>query len=99
MINRRNLQVLMTEIYKIVNSVAPPIMNSLLEFRNNKYNIPKFQVLSTDIKRLVNYGIEKVTYRAPSLGQNYHLNINVQLPLRNLQRKSRNGNVAHVPAN
>ena len=27
-----NLQVLMTEIYKIVNGITPPIMNSLLEF-------------------------------------------------------------------
>ena len=31
-IHQRNLQVLMTEIYKIVNGVAPPIMNSLFEF-------------------------------------------------------------------
>ena len=28
-IHQRNLQVLMTVIYKIVNSIAPPIMNSL----------------------------------------------------------------------
>ena len=31
-IHQRNLQVLMTEIYKIVNGVAPPIINSLFEF-------------------------------------------------------------------
>ena len=31
-------------------------------------------------------------------GQNYHLNINLQLPLRNLKWKLRNGNVTHVPA-
>ena len=39
MIHLRNLQVLMTEIYKIVNGVSLPIMNSLFEFQNNKYNI------------------------------------------------------------
>ena len=66
-IHQRNLQVLMTEIYKIVNGVAPPIMNSLFEFRNNEYNIRSFQVLSTEFRRTVNYGIEKITYRAPSL--------------------------------
>ena len=46
-IHEKNIQVLMTEIYKIVNGVAPPIMNSLFEFRNDKYNIRNFQVLST----------------------------------------------------
>ena len=68
-IYQRNLQVLMTEIYKIANGVAPPIMNSLslFEFRSNKYNIRNFQVLPTDFRRTVNYGIETITYRAPSL--------------------------------
>ena len=66
-IHQRNLQVLMTEIYKIVNGVAPPIMNSLFEFRSNEYNIRNFEVLSTDFRRTVNYGIELVTYRAPFL--------------------------------
>ena len=49
-IHQRNLQVLMTEIYKIVNGVAPRIMNSLFEFRSNEYNIRNFQVLSTDFR-------------------------------------------------
>ena len=55
------------EIYKIVNGVAPPIMNYLFEFRSNEYTIRNFQVLSTDFRRTVNYGIETITYRAPSL--------------------------------
>ena len=42
-IHQRNLQVLMTEIFKIVNGVAPPIMNSLFEFRSNEYNFRNFQ--------------------------------------------------------
>ena len=65
-IHQRILQVLMTEIYKIVNGVAPRIMNSLFEFRSNEYNIRNFQVLSTDLRRTVKYGIETMTYRAPS---------------------------------
>ena len=31
-------------------------------------------------------------------GQNYHHNINLQLPLKNLKRKLRNEYVIHVPA-
>ena len=42
-------------------------MSSLCEFRSNEYNIRNFQVLSTDFRRTVNYGIETITYRAPSL--------------------------------
>ena len=66
-IHQRNLQVLMTEIYDIVNGVAPTIMNSFLEFRSKKYNIRHFQVLSTDFRRTVKYGIETITYRVLSL--------------------------------
>ena len=66
-IHQRNLQVLMIEIYKIVHGVTPPIMKSLFEFRSNEYNIRNFQVLSTDFRRTVNYGIETITCRAPSL--------------------------------
>ena len=39
---------------------------SLFEFRSNEYNIRNFQVLSTDLRRTVKYGIETMTYRAPS---------------------------------
>ena len=46
-IHQRNLQVLMTEIYKIINGVATPIINSLFAFRSNEYNTRNFQVLST----------------------------------------------------
>ena len=45
----------MTEIYKIVNGVVPPIMDPLFEFRSNEYNIGNFQVLSSNFRRTVNY--------------------------------------------
>ena len=66
-IHQRNLQVSIKEIYKIINGVTPPIMNSLFEFGRKKYNTRSFQVHSTDFRRTVNYGIETITYRAPSL--------------------------------
>ena len=62
-IHQRNLQVLMTEIYKIVNGIAPPIMNSLFMFRLNQHNLRNFQELLTEKRTTVNYGLE--TYRAP----------------------------------
>ena len=58
----------MMEIYKIVNSVAASVMNSLFEFRINKDNIRSFQVLSTDVIKTVNYGIEPTTYTYVYIG-------------------------------
>ena len=55
----------MTEIYKTVNGIAPPIMNSLFTFRLNQHNLKNFQELSTENRNTVNYGLETVTYRAP----------------------------------
>ena len=48
-IHQRNLQVLMTEIYKIIIDIAPPIMSSLFEIRENTHKIRYFQVLSSKL--------------------------------------------------
>ena len=66
-IHQRNLQVLMTEIYKIVNGIALPIMNSLFTFHLNQPNLSNFQELLTEKRNTVNYGLETVAYRAPVL--------------------------------
>ena len=69
-IYQRNLQfqVLMTEIYKIINHIAPRIMSSLFGIRENTQNKRYFQVLSNESTRTANYGLETVGYRAPFLG-------------------------------
>ena len=54
----------MTEIYKIVNGIAPPITNSLFTFRLNQQDLRNFQELLTEKRNSVNYGLETVTYRA-----------------------------------
>ena len=61
-IHQRNLQVLMTEIYKIVNGIALSIMNSLFTFRLNQHNLRNFQEFSTEKRNTVNYGLETVIY-------------------------------------
>ena len=49
----------MTEIYKIVNGIAPPITNSLFTFRLNQQ-----KERLTEKTNSVNYGLETVTYKA-----------------------------------
>ena len=60
----------MIEVYKIVNGIAPPIMNSLFNFRTNIYNIRNSQEIFTENRKTVKYGIETVTYGAPFLWAN-----------------------------
>ena len=62
-IHQRNLKILMTEIYKMVNGIAPPIMNSLFEYYHlNLCNLRNFQELSPDKRSAVNYGLETLSY-------------------------------------
>ena len=68
--HQRNLQVLMTKIYKIINHIAPPIMSSLFEIPENTHNMRNFQVLSIESRRTVNYGLETICYRAPFFAAN-----------------------------
>ena len=60
----------MTEICKITNHIAPPMMSSLFEIRENAHNTRYFQVLSNESRRTVNYGLETICYRAPFLWAN-----------------------------
>ena len=56
----------MTEVYKILNGIALPIMNSLFNFRANIRNIRNFQEIckvgKIENRKTVKYGIETVMY-------------------------------------
>ena len=58
-----NLQVLMTEIYKIINHIITPVMSPLFEILENTHSRRHLQVLSDESRRTVNYGLEKSTVR------------------------------------
>ena len=58
-IHQKNLQVLMTEVYKIVNGIAPPIMNSLFNFCASIHNIRNFQDRQVAISNLSAFFSEK----------------------------------------
>ena len=55
----------MTEIYKIINDIASPIMSSLFKIRENTNNARSFQVLSNENKRTVNYDLETIWANLP----------------------------------
>ena len=44
-LHQRKLRSLMTEIYKIKNNYAPPIMHHLFQFRENTFNLKQFKTI------------------------------------------------------
>ena len=69
-IHQKNLPVLMTEMYKIVNGIAPLTLNSIFNFCSNIYYIRNFQEIFTANRKTVKFGTETVTYQAPFLWAN-----------------------------
>ena len=51
------MQTLWIEIYKIINNIARPIMNSLFLFRENEH-----QIISNSTETTVRHGLETVLY-------------------------------------
>ena len=66
-VHQRNLQFLMTEVYKTKNIYAPPIMHHLFQFRENSFSLRNFREFSTHKKKTLNYRLETVRYMAPFL--------------------------------
>ena len=63
-VHQRNLQFLMTEIYKIKSNYTPPIMHHLLQFHENTSNLKNFREIATYNKKTSTYGLETMSYRA-----------------------------------
>ena len=92
-IHQRNLQVLMTEIYKIKNHIGRPIMSSLSQIRENTHNTRYFQVLSNESRRTINYGLETICYRTPFLWAEYKLANSLNI----FKRKIKNWKIENCP--
>ena len=45
-VHQRNVQFLMTEIYKVKNNYAPPIMHHLFQFRENTFSLKNFREIA-----------------------------------------------------
>ena len=65
--HQRNLQVLMVEVFKIVNGFVPPTMEDFFLFHENTHNIQNIQIISNASKKTVRYGLETMKYRTPLL--------------------------------
>ena len=65
---QKNLQVIMTEIYKVKNGIAPDIMNNIFELQNPSYNLrSSCNRFRRENVKTVRYGIQSVRYLGPKI--------------------------------
>ena len=88
---QRNVQVLMVEVFKMINGFAPPVMEDFFLFRENTHNIRNFQMISKEPKKTVRYGLETVKYRALLLWVNLPEEYKTTASLNNFKTKTKTG--------
>ena len=65
--HHKNIQALLTEVFKMKTELAPPILKSILNKRFNIYNLRNFQEFATERKTTVWYGLQTLSYHYPLL--------------------------------
>jgi len=66
-IHHRNLQVLATEIYKVINNIAPKFVNEIFKERNTPYNLRGNSSLISRKVNSVYHGTESLAFLGPKL--------------------------------
>ena len=65
--HHKNIQTLAMEVFKVVNNICPPIMKTFFDFKENRYNIRKFQEMRQQKVRTVQYDLKTALYCPPEL--------------------------------
>ena len=67
-VHQKNLQVLVTEIYKVKNGIAPEIMKDIFELQNPSYNLrSSCNHFRRENIKTVHYGLQSVRYLGPKI--------------------------------
>ena len=67
-VHQKNLQVLVTEIYKVKNGIAPEIMKDIFELQNPLYNLrTSCNQFRRKNNKTVYYGLQSVGYLGPKI--------------------------------
>ena len=69
-INIRNLKFLLTEVYKFLNGLSPPIMNEVFQTNDNPYDLRNPRILASKHKSTIKYGINTIAFRGSQIWQN-----------------------------
>ena len=66
-VHDRNLQVLITEMFKVKMGASPVIMNVIFQIRNRNYKTRSFSEFQSECVKTVHYGTETVSILGPKL--------------------------------
>ena len=67
-IHMRNIQILATEMYKLINNLSPPIMNRVFKLNSDsRYNLRQISQFSRSLVRSVYHGTESISYLGPKI--------------------------------
>ena len=69
-IHIRNLKFLLTEVYKFLNGLSPPIMNEVFQTNDNPYDLRNPRILASKHKSTIKYGINTIAFRGSQIWQN-----------------------------
>ena len=64
-----NLKFLVTEIYKFLNGLSPPIMNEVFQINECPYNLRNPRTLASKHKSTVRYGLGTIAFKVPQIWQ------------------------------
>ena len=86
-INHRNLQKLITEIFKIKNGFSPEFMNDVFEIIEKPYSLRSTSHFRSTKIRTTKYGIETSSYLGPNHETLFQMNIKLLHYLQILRQK------------
>ena len=61
-IHIRNLKFLLTEVYKFLNGLSPPIMNEVFQTNDCPYDLRNPRILASKRKSTIKYGINTIVF-------------------------------------
>ena len=105
-VHQRNLQILATEMYKILNGLSPDIMQDIFETKSNYYNTRNAPAFSSRNIKTVRYGLQitdyrlwiTISYMAPKIWDLQSKEMKQVLRLMSSRPKSKSGSQKTVPA-
>ena len=74
-IHIRNLKFLLSEVYKFLNRLYPPVMNEVFQTNDSPYDLRNPRILASKHKSAIKYGINTIAFKGPQTWQNIPLEI------------------------
>ena len=67
-IHMRNIQILATEMYKLINNLSSPTMNRVFKLNSDsRYNLRQISQFSRSLVKSVYHGTESISYISPKI--------------------------------